>query len=53
MLQLIGLVKLDGIGTTQYNAQASTPLLFQVVPNAGANATLSVDGNSGSANLVS
>jgi len=39
------------IGTTQYNAQASKPLLFQVIPNTGTNATLSVDGDSTSPNF--
>ena len=39
------------IGATQYAAQATTPQIIQVVPNAGDNATVELDGVSGSANF--
>ena len=39
------------IGAAQYAAQATTPQIIQVVPNAGDNATVELDGVSGSANF--
>ena len=39
------------IGATQYAAQATTPQIIQVVPNAGDNATVELDGVSSSANF--
>jgi len=37
--------------TAQYNAQASNPILFKVIPNTGSNAIVSIVGTSGDANF--